>query len=108
MIPPPYPTWLECELWLGTYKDVSMPGQLFLFDAEHNPPRPATKPRRTAEGQLMYDARMAKNMRQSDLASLLSIHSGRISEWEQGTRPIPANMRERIFAILGLSTTTLN
>lgn len=63
-------------------------------------PRPATTPRQTEEGRQIYERRMAQNMRQSDVAARLGIHPGRISEWEQGQRPIPDEIRKDLLDAL--------
>lgn len=59
---------------------------------EKHPPRPTTKPRLTAQGAALTRQRLKYGLRQSDVAKVLDCHPGRISEWEQGIRSIPADV----------------
>ena len=58
----------------------------------YNYPRRATTPRRTTSGRWLYQERLRRNMRQSDVAAYLGCNGGRISEWEQGIHPIPPDV----------------
>jgi DNA-binding transcriptional regulator YiaG len=42
---------------------------------------------------------MECGLRQSDVAAHLEVNQGRIVEWEQGKRLVPAPIRERLLAL---------
>ena len=61
----------------------------------------ADKPRSTPFGEWLTTWRIAKGMRQTDLAKLLDLHPGRISEFETGLRRPSLALRGRIQEALG-------
>ena len=65
------------------------------------PPRPPIKPRSDGQGRKLCELRLRAGLRQSDLAILLGrINPGRISEWEQGQKPIPVDRWTQIQDLL--------
>ena len=52
-------------------------------------PRAPRKPRTTADGQWLTDGRLALGLCIDEVAALLDVNQGRITEWELGQNPIP-------------------
>ena len=61
-----------------------------------NKPRQVTTARRTQEGRWLYRERLRRGLRQSDVAAILQCNGGRISEWEQGLRLLPPDVKAKL------------
>ncbi len=59
------------------------------------------KPRPTPFARWLTEHRLARNLRQSDLAYALRVHSGRISELETGARRPSRDLARRLHLALG-------
>jgi len=50
----------------------------------------------TSDGQWLRELRRRFNLRQSDIAEIFHIHSGRVCEWERGQKPIPPEYKAEL------------
>jgi DNA-binding transcriptional regulator YiaG len=63
-------------------------------------PRPATRKRKTAFGTFLTARRMELELTQMAVATVLDVHPGRISEWEQGKYEIPDEIKDQWIDLL--------